>query len=184
MQLYAIAIYRPNGVNKPYLHKVATPKNQSFFTLNKPLDTFERSTLLKVCNGIDANAIYHASVGKEHHYVQHAANDHIRVIISATELTEEEQGYLFFNSKHVALDKILQNPSDYAYKDCSPSRAKMDEIQKKLEQTRYILLEDIKLVAERGEKLSVLENRAEDLQYESLKFGEEAKKLNPCCSYW
>lgn len=184
MKLYAIAIYHANGVNKPYLHKVATAKNQSFFTLNRPLDTFEKSTLLEVCKGIDPDTIYHAVVNKEHHYVQHATNDHIRVIISANELTHNEQGYLFHNSKHVALDKILQTPTDYIGKDYSPFKAKVDEIKDKLEQTRYKLLENIDLVLQRGDSLSELEDRSVELEVESEKFIDQAKKLNPCCSYW
>lgn len=179
--LLAIAIYCSNDVNKPYIFKAAVKKT-SFLSYD-PLPALEKTSLTDALEkGMEANKIYHYTDNNEHHYLRHEANDHIRVMVSARKLTRNEQLYLFHNSKSVPLDKIIQQPDLYATKNAS--RAKIDAVQAKLDETKGILLQTIDRVVERGEKLEALEEKAFELKLTSEGFNEETRKLNRCCSYW
>lgn len=73
----------------------------------------------------------------------------------------------------------------YLKKFQDPSTADpMTAIQKDLDETKIILLDSIKNVLERGEKLDDLVAKSEGLSLQSKTFYKTAKKTNSCCASW
>lgn len=58
---------------------------------------------------------------------------------------------------------------------------KIQLIKSELDQTKITLIESIEKLIERGEKLSDLVDKTNQLDIESLKFRNKAKNLNRCC---
>lgn len=178
--LYAIAVYRLNG-NKLEKKQSAVIREQSgaLFAYN-PLQNLEKTSLpAALKQGMKETEIYHFEVGNEHHYLQHAQNDHIRALVSRKKLDDNEVRYLFHNSKYVSLDKIMQNPLGYTGRDAS-----CEPVQEKLESLRRDLLMVVDRALDRGEKLENLKDKALELKDTSTSFHDQTKKLSPCCSYW
>lgn len=83
---------------------------------------------------------------------------------------------LLFNFKNplVQLDELWDQYSN----------GKADKIQQtkaELEETKVVIMDSIDKLLERGEKISVLTKRAEELQQNSFVFANKARRMNRCC---
>ena len=58
---------------------------------------------------------------------------------------------------------------------------KIDEIQKDLDETKEVMVQNVNKLLERGEKIEDLINKSEDLSYSSKAFSKRTKELNRWC---
>ena len=82
-----------------------------------------------------------------------------------------------YNRKDGCIEKILKK-----YKRCED----MDDIyniNKELDETKYIMMKSIESLLERGEKLNDLVNRSEELSFASKEYFAKSRELNGCWKY-
>ena len=71
-----------------------------------------------------------------------------------------------------ALFEQYQDPSKYD---------KIGKIKTDLKETHEIILESIEQILKRGEDITVLQKKAEQLEIHSIKFREDTEAMNSCC---
>jgi vesicle-associated membrane protein 7 len=78
--------------------------------------------------------------------------------------------------------RVLQRQMEYFSYD--PSVDKMATVQKKVDETKKVMVENIERVLDRGEKIELLVSRTQDLQEQSYKFSSASKSLKwQACMY-
>jgi len=71
--------------------------------------------------------------------------------------------------------RVLQRQMEYFSYD--PSVDKIALVQKKVDDTKKVMVENIERVLDRGEKIELLVSRTEQLQDQSYKFSSESRRL-------
>jgi len=56
------------------------------------------------------------------------------------------------------------------------------KIEKDLNETREVLIQNVEKLLVRGERLEELMEKSQDLSFQSKAFAKQAKSLNSCCT--
>lgn len=81
-----------------------------------------------------------------------------------------------FKDNNVKLDELWLKYSD------GKSADKIQQIKTELDETKVILLNSIDELLERGEKISTLVDKTNELNQYSFTFAKRARKMNRCCT--
>lgn len=103
--------------------------------------------------------------------------ENIVIIITDPEYPQYlvRQIFMNFRSNNVKLDELWNKFSDGKNAD------KIQQIKTELDETKVILLNSIDELLERGEKISTLVDKTNQLNQDSFSFAKRAKKMNRCC---
>jgi hypothetical protein len=186
--LNAIGIYLDCRETKPgVFQKVnAAPQHKGGLFSSNPLANLEKHSLTQLPPILELNSLYSFHVNAEFHYILKTGK-FLLTIASRKELFPKELAFLFKNIEHVqlrpatvkvTLDDIVANPLGFIGKDILVGKVLQD-----VQELKVIALNDMDKMLDRGQKLEELYPRTIKLQDESLKFKEQAEKLNKCC-WW
>ncbi|ELR21002.1 RSNARE, VAMP71-family [Acanthamoeba castellanii str. Neff] len=93
------------------------------------------------------------------------------------------EGVIYLNTYKTAMafgmneefSRVLQRQMEYFSYD--PSVDKISLVQKKVDETKKVMVENIERVLDRGEKIELLVTRTEQLQDQSYRFSTESRRL-------
>eukprot|EP01132_Coremiostelium_polycephalum_P004678 gene4678-5844_t len=197
MYVYSIAIFKCSSGSKPVLLSIvyevssfgffqrSSVKEISLFVSRESVERTkvgERVSLKhtgKVCHTtVDSNGIGCAVLTDEE-YPERVA--HSLVKLSIEQFTTAQP-----NWRSVQQDADLQVPAlnDTIIKYQNPSEADpMMKLQNNLGETITIIQRTIEQLNQRGEKLSDIAAKSDDLSFQSKAFMTRAESMNKCCGY-
>jgi hypothetical protein len=186
--LSAIGIYQDDP-NTGKLRKIAFAQKDKdrLFPCNQ-LENLELNSLPITSNEVMPNTIQIFQEEKEYHYLKKDVEKNILMgIVSRKELEKIELFYLFANIKHVhvrgravatTLDNIIENPVGFTGQDILISKIKTTNAE-----VIDIMIDNIDLIIERGEKLEQIAAKTDTLRLNAITFEAETKKLRSCCRW-
>mmetsp|Transcript_13604 Transcript_13604/g.18824 ORF Transcript_13604/g.18824 Transcript_13604/m.18824 type:complete len:220 (+) Transcript_13604:60-719(+) len=107
------------------------------------------------------------------------------LILKATEIVEKDFGLQLASLGKQAGDQNWSSPNlnDIFRKYTSPQEVdQMMKIQKDLDETREIMIQNIDKLLANGENLEALMEKSQDLSFKTKAFLKQTKELNRCCT--